>query len=102
MMALLLLTTSSYTACAAATAEFVQFGIITDVHYADAAPLGTRIYRDSLPKVQQAVQTMGKENVDFMIELGDFKDTDVSQHCDKDPSPACAPGLTPSDQSFAR
>eukprot|EP00041_Stephanoeca_diplocostata_P017418 m.350198 g.350198 ORF g.350198 m.350198 type:complete len:175 (-) comp20692_c0_seq24:1874-2398(-) len=26
---------------------------------------------------------------DFMIELGDFKDTDVSQHCDKNPSPHC-------------
>jgi hypothetical protein len=63
------------------------------VHYADAAPLGTRIYRDSLPKVQAAVATMRSSKVDFMIELGDFKDTDVSQHCDKDPSPACI-GLT--------
>ena len=69
--------------------DFVSFGIITDVHYADAAPSGSRIYRDSLPKVQAAVATMQQEKVDFMIELGDFKDTDVSQHCDKDPSPAC-------------
>jgi len=71
------------------SSDFVSFGIITDVHYADAAPSGSRIYRDSLPKVQAAVATMQQEKVDFMIELGDFKDTDVSQHCDKDPSPAC-------------
>ena len=31
--------------------DFLSFGIITDVHYADADPAGTRIYRDSLPKV---------------------------------------------------
>jgi hypothetical protein len=40
------------------TSDFVSFGIITDVHYADAAPSGTRIYRDSLPKVEAAVATM--------------------------------------------
>jgi hypothetical protein len=70
---------------------YVSFGIITDVHYADAAPSGTRIYRDSLPKVQEAVAAMNRadEPVDFMIELGDFKDTDVSKHCDKQPSPSC-------------
>ena len=31
--------------------DFVSFGIVTDLHYADANPSGTRIYRDSLPKV---------------------------------------------------
>ena len=73
----------------AAPTKVVSFGIITDVHYADAAPSGTRVYRDSLPKVAQAVKDVSAEKADFMIELGDFKDTDVSQHCDKDPSPHC-------------
>ena len=36
------------------------------------------------------MDAMTAARVDFLIELGDFKDTDVSQHCEKDPSPACA------------
>ena len=63
-----------------AGSDFMTFGIITDVHYADADPAGTRVYRDSLPKVEQAVSQMISSEVDFMIELGDFKDTDAS-HC---------------------
>lgn len=42
-------------------------------------------YRDSLPKVAAAVKTFsaGTEGnaTDFMIELGDFKDTDASKGC---------------------
>ena len=57
----------------------VSFGIITDVHYADAATGGTRFYRDSLPKVQHAVAHLDALGADFLIELGDFKDTDASQ-----------------------
>ena len=68
--------------CAAELAEFASFGVITDVHYADAAPAGTRHYRDSLPKVRQAVRDFSTTlKPDFLMELGDFKDTDVSQGC---------------------
>ena len=29
----------------------LRFGIITDSHYADREPAGTRFYRDALPKM---------------------------------------------------
>ena len=72
-----------------AAKKVVTFGIITDVHYADAPASGSRVYRDGLPKVTQAVNDFTKENVDFVMELGDFKDTDASQACDKKPDPHC-------------
>eukprot|EP00928_Gymnodinium_smaydae_P045934 TRINITY_DN30579_c0_g1_i1.p1 TRINITY_DN30579_c0_g1~~TRINITY_DN30579_c0_g1_i1.p1 ORF type:complete len:490 (-),score=37.42 TRINITY_DN30579_c0_g1_i1:368-1792(-) len=67
-----------------------KFGIITDVHYADAPAKGTRHYRDSLPKVRDAVRDINSSGADFLIELGDFKDDDAhycrshkvpSEHC---------------------
>ncbi|MHC4678993.1 MAG: metallophosphoesterase [Planctomycetota bacterium] len=54
----------------------VRFGIVTDCHYADADPAGTRFYRQSLDKLTECVALMNAEKVDFLIELGDFKDQD--------------------------
>jgi hypothetical protein len=54
----------------------VRFGIVTDCHYADADPAGTRFYRESLAKLGECVARMNGERVDFLIELGDFKDQD--------------------------
>jgi hypothetical protein len=59
--------------------EVVSFGVITDVHYADADAAGTRFYRDSLPKVKAAMIDLAGRGTDFLAELGDFKDTDASQ-----------------------
>ncbi len=55
----------------------VRFGIVTDLHYADREPAGTRFYRDSFPKMKQAVELMNQKKPNFLIELGDFKDQDV-------------------------
>ncbi|MGE5293378.1 MAG: metallophosphoesterase, partial [Solirubrobacterales bacterium] len=55
----------------------VRFGIVTDCHYADAKPAGTRFYRESLDKLAECVARMNAECVDFLIELGDFKDQDT-------------------------
>ena len=79
----------AFSSSLAAPSDFVSFGIITDVHYADADSIGDRIYRDSLPKVVQATSDISAAKADFLIELGDFKDTDVTQHCDKAPSEHC-------------
>ena len=54
----------------------VRFGIVTDCHYADADAQGTRFYRESLDKLSECVVLMNTEKVDFLIELGDFKDQD--------------------------
>lgn len=54
----------------------VRFGLISDVHYADREPSGTRYYRQSLEKMDEFVALMNREKPDFVIELGDFKDQD--------------------------
>jgi len=59
---------------AAPSERKLRFGIVTDIHYADAPPYGTRFYRESLSKLAECVQRMKQEGVDFLIELGDFKD----------------------------
>jgi predicted phosphodiesterase len=56
----------------------VRFGIVTDCHYADIDPSGTRFYRQSLDKLATCAATMKAEKVDFLVELGDFKDQDKS------------------------
>ena len=52
----------------------VRFGLVTDSHYADADPLGTRFYRESLIKMREAVATLRREGVSFLGVLGDIKD----------------------------
>lgn len=54
----------------------IRFGIVTDAHYADidTPETSTRYYRQSLAKMTECVELMNKEKVDFLIELGDFKD----------------------------
>ncbi len=54
----------------------VRFGIVTDCHYADADTAGTRFYRHSLNKLTECVEAMNEQQVDFLVELGDFKDQD--------------------------
>ena len=54
--------------------EAVRFGIVTDCHYADADTAGTRFYRHSLDKLGECVEAMNEQQVDFLVELGDFKD----------------------------
>jgi alkaline phosphatase len=54
----------------------VRFGIVTDSHYADVEPRGSRPYRESIAKMDECAAFMARERVDFLIELGDFKDQD--------------------------
>lgn len=61
----------------------LTFGIVTDLHYADIEHQKnkTRFYRHSIDKLQVAVAEFKKQNVDFIVELGDLKDQ--PQHQDK-------------------
>ena len=63
------------TTCAASRAVG-RFGIVTDVHYANVSAAGTRHYRDSLPKMRDAVASFRASDppLDFVVELGDLKD----------------------------
>lgn len=54
--------------------SLARFGIVSDVHYAKKTPQINRYYEQSLNKLKECVDTMNREKVDFLIELGDFKD----------------------------
>lgn len=55
----------------------IRFGLLSDIHYADREAAGKRFYRESLTKVQEGINLMNHKKVDFVIELGDFKDQDA-------------------------
>lgn len=59
------------------SSQTLSFGMFTDVHYAAIPDNGTRKYSQSLDKVNQCIDTMNKEKVGFLIELGDLKDMPV-------------------------
>jgi len=54
----------------------LRFGIVTDSHYADTDMRDNRYYRESMDKMTECVDLMNEQKVDFLIELGDFKDQD--------------------------
>ena len=61
---------------AAANANSIsRFGLITDIHHTNKTDTGTRKYSAGLAKTQKFVDTMNAENVDFVMELGDYVDT---------------------------
>lgn len=54
----------------------LRFGIVTDPHYANADAKGSRYYRESLTKMTECVTLMNNKKVNFLVEVGDFKDQD--------------------------
>ncbi|MGE5448371.1 MAG: metallophosphoesterase [Bacteroidales bacterium] len=54
----------------------IRFGMLSDIHYAGREAAPPRYYRQSLEKVKECIDLMNREKVDFVIELGDFKDQD--------------------------
>jgi len=54
--------------------QSVRFGFLTDLHYAEIPPAGTRIYGDSDNKVADCIKVCNDQRVDFIIEGGDLKD----------------------------
>ncbi len=60
----------------------LSFGVVTDVHYAQIPPRGTRYYDKSLAKLQQAVGALRKHSPAFIIELGDLIDADPNRKDD--------------------
>ena len=52
----------------------LRVGLITDLHYADKAPAGTRHYRETLTKLEQAARQFQQDEPSFVVELGDLID----------------------------
>lgn len=58
----------------AETDSDVKVGLVTDLHYADKPPAGTRHYRETLQKLDEATRKIQQAKPDFVVELGDFID----------------------------
>lgn len=56
----------------------IKVGLITDLHYADRIPFrgNNRFYSESKEKLAECIDVMNTRKVDFLVELGDFKDQD--------------------------
>ncbi|MCA9428173.1 MAG: metallophosphoesterase [Candidatus Omnitrophica bacterium] len=52
----------------------LRIGLVTDLHYADKDPGGTRFYRESIAKFEECIRKFNDEKLDLTIELGDFVD----------------------------
>jgi len=52
----------------------LRIGLVTDLHYGDKAPAGTRFYRETLGKLEEAVARFNAESPAFVVELGDLID----------------------------
>ena len=54
--------------------RLVRVGLVTDLHYADKPAAGSRHYRETLAKLEEAAVEFEASRVDHVIELGDFID----------------------------
>lgn len=61
----------------------VRVGLVTDLHYADKAPAGTRHYRETLAKLEEAAKQFQQDRPDHVVELGDFIDAADSVEVEK-------------------
>ncbi len=52
----------------------LQVGLVTDLHYADKPPVGSRHYRETPDKLAEAAEQFGQHKPAFIVELGDFID----------------------------
>ncbi|MFO0818657.1 MAG: metallophosphoesterase [Pirellulales bacterium] len=52
----------------------LRIGMVTDMHYADKAPGGSRHYRETLKKLEEAARKFADVKPAFVVELGDFID----------------------------
>lgn len=52
----------------------VRIGLVTDLHYADKPPVGSRHYRETLTKIAEAGEQFEKAKPDLLVELGDVID----------------------------
>lgn len=61
----------------------LRVGLMTDLHYADKSPAGTRHYRETLGKLEEAGQKLQQSDPAFVVELGDLIDAANSVDVEK-------------------
>lgn len=64
----------SLLAAEAGTNPSVRIALVTDLHYADKPEAGTRFYRETLGKLDEAIERFKTERPAFVVELGDLID----------------------------
>jgi alkaline phosphatase len=64
----------AYAFPAANNRKTIRFGVVTDLHYAKRNTAGTRCYKQSIAKFNDAVKIFNESDLDFIVELGDYKD----------------------------
>lgn len=52
----------------------LRFAIITDLHHADKPSAGSRHYRETREKLEEAARQFAMDQPNFLVELGDFID----------------------------
>jgi 3',5'-cyclic AMP phosphodiesterase CpdA len=52
----------------------VRIALVTDLHYADKEPQGSRFYREALGKLAEAAEQFHGDRPDMLVELGDLVD----------------------------
>ncbi len=57
-----------------AESNHLKVGLITDLHYADKPPAGTRHYRETIGKLDEAAQQFKEDGASMLVELGDLID----------------------------
>jgi predicted phosphodiesterase len=68
----LVLAAASLDSVALGNSPALRIGLVTDLHYADKPPAGSRHYRETLAKLGESAQRL--TDLDFIVELGDFID----------------------------
>lgn len=63
---------------AAAGKPALAFGVIADPQYADIPAAGSRHYRNSIAKMNAAIDELNKHQLDFVVTLGDVIDRDLN------------------------
>lgn len=61
----------------------LRIGMVTDLHYADKPPAGTRHYRETLAKIAEVGEEFQKARPDFVVELGDLIDAAETVEAEK-------------------
>jgi alkaline phosphatase len=61
----------------------VRVGMVTDLHYADKPPAGSRHYRETLAKLEESAERLQKDQPDIVVELGDLIDAADSVEVEK-------------------
>jgi len=56
----------------------LRVGLVTDMHYADKPPVGSRHYRETPRKLEEAIDRVRSHEPAFVVELGDFVDAAAS------------------------